>query len=186
MPRIAPAEAPYSPAIAAELKRIMPAGMEPLILFRTLARNPRIFGKMFAGGLLDRGALSLRQREIVIDRTTARLGCEYEWGVHVALFADRTALDTDQIAALVHGSADAPCWTEQEQALLAVVDDLVDRRTIATSTWDDLAAHVDEAQILEVIALVGYYHTISFLCRGLELPLETYAARFPLTPQSAS
>lgn len=186
MPRIAPAEAPYSPTIAAELKRIMPAGMEPLILFRTLARNPRIFGKMFAGGLLDRGALSLRQREIVIDRTTARLGCEYEWGVHVALFADRVALDADQIAALVHGPTDAPCWTQEEQALLAAVDDLVDHRSIAAATWDGLAEHFDEPQILETIALVGYYHTISFLCRGLELPLETYAARFPLTPQSAS
>jgi hypothetical protein len=30
-----------------------------------------------------------------------------------------------------------------------------------------------------VIALVGYYHTISFLCRGLDLPLEPWAARFP-------
>ncbi len=184
MPRIVPAEAPYPPAIATELDRIMPKGMEPLILFRTMARNPRLFGKMFAGGLLDKGALSLRQREIVIDRTTARLDCEYEWGVHVAFFANRVALDTDQVAALVHGPADAPCWTQEEQALLAAVDDLVDHRTIATSTWDDLAAHFDEAQILEVIALVGYYHTISFLCRGLELPLETYAARFPLTPQS--
>ena len=102
MPRIAPAEAPYPPAIAAELDRIMPKDMEPLILFRTMARNPRVFGKMFAGGLLDKGALSLRQREVVIDRTTARLGCEYEWGVHVALFADRVALDADQIAGLVH------------------------------------------------------------------------------------
>ena len=185
MPRIAPAEAPYSSAIAAELERIMPAGMEPLVLFRTMARSPRVFGKMFAGGLLDKGPLSLRQREIVINRTTARLGCEYEWGVHVALFADRVALDTDQVAALVHGLTDAPCWTQEEQALLAAVDDLVDHRTIATSTWDDLAAHFDEVQILEVIALVGYYHTISFLCRGLKLPLETYAARFPLTPQSA-
>ncbi|WP_020694825.1 carboxymuconolactone decarboxylase family protein [Reyranella massiliensis] len=184
MPRIAPAEAPYPPTIAAELDRIMPKDVEPLILFRTMARNPRVFGKMFAGGLLDKGALSLRQREIVIDRTTARLGCEYEWGVHVAFFANRVALDTDQVAALVHGPADAPCWTQDEQALIAVVDDLVDHRTIATSTWNVLAVHFDETQILETIALVGYYHTISFLCRGLELPLEAYAARFPLTPQS--
>ena len=42
--------------------------------------------------------------------------------------------------------------------------------------------HFDETQILEAIALVGYYHTISFLCVGLELPLESYAARFPATP----
>ena len=65
-----------------------------------------------------------------------------------------------------------------------MVDDLVDRRTIADKTWAALAAHFDETQILEVIALVGYYHTISFLCRGLDLPLESYAARFP-APASA-
>ena len=33
--------------------------------------------------------------------------------------------------------------------------------------------------MIEVIALVGSYHTISFLCRALALPLEAYAARFP-------
>ena len=179
MPRIAPAEAPYPPRIAAELARIMPKGVEPLVLFRTLAKNPRIFEKMFAGGLLDKGALSLRQREIVIDRTTARLGCEYEWGVHIALFAERVAMNAEQVSAVVHGPADAACWIPDEQALLALVDDLVDHRTIGEQTWTLLAAHFDEAQILEAIALVGYYHTISFLCRGLRLPLESYGARFP-------
>ena len=179
MPRIAPAEAPYPPRIAAELTRIMPEGVEPLVLFRTLARNPRIFEKMFAGGLLDKGALSLRQREIVIDRTTARLGCEYEWGVHIAFFAERVAMNAEQVSTVVHGAADAACWTPDEQTLLATVDDLVDRRTITDATWTTLAVHFDEMQILETIALVGYYHTISFLCRGLKLPLEPYGARFP-------
>ena len=63
--------------------------------------------------------------------------------------------------------------------MIALVDDLVDRRSIGDDTWRRLTAHFDEAQILEAIALVGYYHTISFLCRGLKLPLESYAARFP-------
>jgi alkylhydroperoxidase family enzyme len=179
MPRIAPAEAPYPTEIEAELARIMPKGVEPLVLFRTMARSPRIFARMFAGGLLDKGPLSLRQREIVIDRTTARLGCEYEWGVHVAFFAERVGMSAEQVAAIVHGPAEAACWSTDEQPLLALVDDLVDRRTIGDATWTSLTAHFDEAQVLEAIALVGYYHTISFLCRGLELPLESYAARFP-------
>jgi len=179
MPRIAPAEPPHPPAIAAALDRIMPKGVPPLVLFRTMARSPRVFEKMFAGGLLDKGPLSLRQREIVIDRTTARLGAEYEWGVHIAFFADKVGFDAERVAATVHGPADAPCWSADERALLAAVDDLVDRRTIADATWDRLAAHFDEAQILEVIALAGYYHTIGFLCRALELPPEPYAARFP-------
>jgi alkylhydroperoxidase family enzyme len=179
MPRIAPAEPPYTPAIAEALERIMPPGMAPLVLFRTMAKSPRVFAKMFAGGLLDKGPLSLRQREVVIDRTTARLGCEYEWGVHIALFAGRAGFDAAQTAATVHGTADGDGWTEDEKALLALVDDLVDRHTLSDATWSQLATHFDEAQILEAIALAGYYHTISFLCNGLALPLESYAARFP-------
>lgn len=179
MSRIAPASAPYAPAIADALARIMPPGLEPLLLFRTMARNPRIFAKLFAGGLLDKGSISLRQREIVIDRTTARLGCEYEWGVHVALFAAKVDFGPDEIAAIVHGKADAACWAADEQALVAVVDDLVDRRTISDATWIGARTHFDEAQMLEMIALVGYYHTISFLCRGLALEPEPCAARFP-------
>jgi alkylhydroperoxidase family enzyme len=179
MSRIAPAEPPYPLAIAESLQRIMPPGLEPLVLFRTMAKSPRVFGKMFAGGLLDKGPISLRQREIVIDRTTARLGCEYEWGVHVALFAGKVGFGETEIAATVSGSSDAACWTAEEQALVTLVDDFVDRRTLSAATWSALTEHFDESQILEAIALVGYYHTISFLCRGLSLPLEAWSARFP-------
>ena len=178
MPRITPADSPYEPQIAAELERIMPPGVPPLVLFRTLARSPRIFARMFAGGLLDKGPLSLRQREILIDRTTGRLGCEYEWGVHIAFFAERAGFTPAQVAATVSDASDAG-WSPDEQALIALVDDLVDRRTITDETWQRLTKHFDETQILEAIALVGYYHTISFLCRGLKLPLESYGARFP-------
>jgi alkylhydroperoxidase family enzyme len=184
MPRIAPAEPPYEPEIAAALERIMPPGVPPLVLFRAMARSPRVFTRMFAGGLLDKGPLSLRQREIVIDRTTARLGCEYEWGVHIALFADRVGFTPEHVAATVASDGDAACWIPDEQALITVVDNLVDDRTIGDKTWAALAEHFDETQILEVIALVGYYHTISFLCRGLDLPLEDYAARFPAPPNA--
>jgi len=179
MARIAAAEPPFEPTIGAALARIMPPGVPPLLLFRTMAKSPRVFAKMFAGGLLDKGPLSLRQREIVIDRTTARLGCEYEWGVHVAFFGERVGLSTEQVASTVTGASDDSCWEQDEQALLALVDDLVDRRALSDATWSRLSSHFDDGQILEVIALVGYYHTISFLCRGLDLPLEAYAARFP-------
>ncbi|UYN96280.1 MAG: carboxymuconolactone decarboxylase family protein [Enhydrobacter sp.] len=179
MSRIAPDTPPYEPAVAAELARIMPPGVEPLLLFRTMARSPRVFTKLFAGGLLDKGPLTLRHREIVIDRTTARLGCEYEWGVHIAFFARRVGFEAEHVAAIVHGPASADCWSPAEQALIALVDDLVDRRTIAETTWQALRTHFNEAQALEAIALTGYYHTISFLCRGLDLPLEPYGARFP-------
>jgi hypothetical protein len=45
--------------------------------------------------------------------------------------------------------------------------------------------HFGEVQLLETIALVGYYHAISFLCLGLKLPLESHAAHFPAHDQLA-
>ena len=62
---------------------------------------------------------------------------------------------------------------------VGLVDGLVDRRTISEAAWAMARSHFDEAEMIEAIALVGYYHTISFLCRGLDLPLEDYATRFP-------
>ena len=79
----------------------------------------------------------------------------------------------------MHVPADAACWAPDEQALLALVDDLVDHRMIRPPTWQAAARHFDEPQLLEAIAITGFYHTISFLCRGLDLPLESYSARFP-------
>jgi len=98
-PRIAPVEPPYSEAVAAALDRVMPEGVPPPTLFRTLAVNERVFLRVMAGRLLDRGSISLREREIVIDRTCARCGSEYEWGVHMAFFAERVGLTPEQAAA---------------------------------------------------------------------------------------
>ena len=87
--RIDPLSPPYPPAIQAAFDAIMPPGVPPLLLFRTLSREPRLMERLRGGSLLDKGNLTLRQREIVVDRMTARCGGEYEWGVHVAFFAKR-------------------------------------------------------------------------------------------------
>src|SRR6184192_181 len=102
VPRIAPLQPPYAPDIAEQFDRIM-RGAPPLMLFRVMAGNARAWEKFRAGSLLDRGPLSLREREIAIDRTCARCGCAYEWGVHVAFFAQRVALTPEQLRATVHG-----------------------------------------------------------------------------------
>src|SRR6201986_103041 len=100
MSRIAPLEPPYAPEIQGQFDRIM-RGAPPLMLFRVMASNPRAWEKFRGGSLLDRGPLSLREREIVIDRTCALTGCEYEWGVHVATFAQAADLSEAEIHATV-------------------------------------------------------------------------------------
>jgi alkylhydroperoxidase family enzyme len=179
MSRIAPLEPPYAPEIQQQFDRIM-RGAPPLQLFRVVAGNPRAWEKFRAGSLLDRGPLTLREREIVIDRTCARTGCEYEWGVHVATFADAAHLSDEQVRATLLGEADAPCWSVAEQALIATVDALHARATLSDAEFKALSAHYEEARIFEIILLCGFYRTVSYLANGLDLPLEEKAARFPV------
>ena len=185
MSRIAPLEPPYAPEIQQQFDRIM-RGAPPLLLFRTIAGQPRAWEKFRAGSLLDRGPLSLREREIVIMRTCARTGCEYEWGVHVAAFAVAAHLTDEQVRATVLGEATASCWSDAEQALIAAVDALHQRATLSDAEFAALSAHCDDAKMFEIILLCGFYRTVSYLANGLALPLETNAARFPKADVIAS
>ena len=177
-PRVAPANAPYPPEIQARFDALMPPGVAPLTLFRTLARDQRLFQRFMGGGLLDKGHLTLRQREIVIDRVTARCGAEYEWGVHVAFFAKRVGFDEAQLRSLVRGGAEDACWQGEDALLIRLCDALHASCDIDDALWAELRAQFSEEAMLELLLLAGFYRTVSYLTNALRLPLEPYAARF--------
>ena len=106
--RIAPAQPPFRPEIQERFDRVMSKGPPPLTLFTTLARDERLFARFFGGSLLGPGHLTLRQREIVIDRITALSGSEYEWGVHVTFFGKAAELTEAQTHSLAKGGAGEP------------------------------------------------------------------------------
>jgi 4-carboxymuconolactone decarboxylase len=117
-PRILPIDPPYSNEVGAMLAKWMPAGaqVEPLLLFRTLIQNPDLMSRMrpLGAGILGASSLNPSEREIVIDRTCARCGCEYEWGVHVASFGNTLEISSEKLAATVTASADDSIWTARE------------------------------------------------------------------------
>lgn len=178
-PRVQPLAAPFDPPLAEELAAMMPPGLPPLRLFRTLAHNPRILRKVRLGNLLDRGSLDRRDRELVILRTTARCGAEYEWGVHVAFFAGRVKLTEAQVAATRDSEVDPDLWSPRERALLRAVDELRDGACLCDATFSALSDAFDTAQIVEILALAGFYHTISFVVNALGVEQEPGTPRFP-------
>jgi alkylhydroperoxidase family enzyme len=180
--RVAALEPPYSPEIAAQLTRMMPPGKPPIALFRTFVRNFPMTEAMNGWGsyeLSRRLSLSMRDREIVIDRTCARCGCEYEWGVHVATFADRVGLDAAQIVSLTAGSPDDDCWSEnRDRLLIRAVDALHAHSDIPDDLWADLSDTFSELNLLDLIMLCGWYHAISFVARAVRVPFEAGAPTF--------
>ena len=172
-PRIAPADPPYPAEIQARFDALMPPGTPPLLLFRALARDQRLFQRFMGAGLLDKGHLTLRQREIVIDRVTARCGSQYEWGVHIAIFAKRAGLDEVQQRSLVRGGPDDACWSAEDALLIRFCDALHADCDLDDALWTELRAQFSEEAMLELLLLAGFYRTVSYLTNALRLPLES-------------
>jgi len=182
MSRIDPVQPPYPPEVAERLAAMMPPGVPPILLFRTFVRNLPMTTALGGWGgyeLSKRLSLSLRDREIVIDRTCARCGCEYEWGVHVAFFAERAGLSAKQITSLTHGTASDPCWNEERDRLLVeAADALHDSADIGDDLWTRLAGIFTEEQLLDLLMLCGWYHAISFTANGARVGREEGAPHF--------
>jgi hypothetical protein len=182
MARITPLAPPYEPEVGRRLVAMMPPGVPPIGLFRTFVANLPMTDAMATWGayeLSPRLTLTMRDREILIDRTCARCGCEYEWGVHVLFFADRVGLTPEQVSSLTHGSADDGCWTDaRDRLLVRAADALHDTADVDDELWDDLAAELSDGELLDLLLLCGWYHAISFAARAARVDLEAGAPRF--------
>jgi 4-carboxymuconolactone decarboxylase len=181
-PRIAPLQPPYTPELEAMLMKWMPPGseIEPLALFRTLAVHEELMSRMrpLGSGILGHGRVNPRDRELVIHRTCARAGAEYEWGVHAIVYGKPLGLSDEQIAATAHGTADDPAWSEDDALLIGFADELHDTCGVSEPTWTALAARFRDDQLLELVITAGWYRLLSNVINVTAVELEPWAARF--------
>jgi 4-carboxymuconolactone decarboxylase len=182
-PRIAPLQPPYDPQLAATLAKWMPPGsdVEPLALFRTLEVHAELASRMRAvgSGILGHGRIDPRDRELVIHRTCARAGAEYEWGVHAVSFGRPLGLSDEQLAATVTGTWTDPVWSEHEALLIRLADELHDRSQISDELWTALAERYRPDQLLELMVVAGWYRLLSYIINGARIEREPWAERFP-------
>jgi alkylhydroperoxidase family enzyme len=176
--RITPMEPPYPVEIQAEFDKIM-RGAPPLLLFRTVARNSRVLQRLFAGGLLDRGSISLRVRELMILRTCALCGAEYEWGVHIANFGSKAAWTPEQIHSTVRGAAADSCWSGEESSVILLADQLHNTGGVSEDIWQEASSNFAPEQLIELVMLAGLYHAVSFMVSAFGVQHEEFAPRFP-------
>ena len=182
-PRIAPLEPPYEPTIATMLAKWMPPGStaEPLALFRTLAVHDELISRMrpLGAGILGHGRIEPREREIIIHRTCALAGAEYEWGVHAVAFGKPLGLSDDQLRATAHLAADDPVWSESDALLVRLADELHATCEVSDELWSALTARYSDDQLLELVITAGWYRLLSYVINAAHIHPEPWAARFP-------
>ncbi|CAL9674868.1 hypothetical protein SUDANB105_07800 [Streptomyces sp. enrichment culture] len=172
-PRLMPLPEEHWDAMTQKLLAIAPrdpGGRVPNI-FTTLVRHPDLYQHFmpFGGELLRRGRLPERLRELLILRTSRNTGARYEWGRHLPLAkaAGVTEADVDRV---VEGPQ-ALGWTELERHLVRAADELNSDARMSDATWKVLAEHFGDAELIEIVMLVGQYHMVAFFLNtaGVEL-----------------
>lgn len=174
-----PIKEPFPEEIASLLAQYPTVDGYLLALFKTFANSQRFLEKGVPNLLDEESPLPLRVREIVILRVTANKNCEYEWGVHVAVFGHAAQLCETQIGATRATEIEADLWPSEEYFLMVAIDELCAAGSISDETLARFQKDWTVEQQLEILALCGTYHTVSFVANTARLPNEAFAATFP-------
>jgi alkylhydroperoxidase family enzyme len=173
--------------VTEQLERLMGTPeREPLRLFRTLVKNPGLARGFEALGShnLSRGTLPVRDRELMILRTTALCQCAYEWGVHARVYAKAAMLTPDDVRNTAAGSAEM--FSGTDRLVIRLADELHDRARVSPELMGLLRAAWNEAQLLELFEVAGFYHLVSFVANGAGVELEPWAVPMPAAWTPAS
>ncbi|MHB8465810.1 MAG: carboxymuconolactone decarboxylase family protein [Acidimicrobiales bacterium] len=143
-----------------------------LNLLGTFARHPDLIRAYhtFNGHVLFASTLSPRQRELLVLRTAAIRGCEYEWKQHVILGADAGLLPAE-IDRIAEGPA-ADGWSPLDQAMVRAVDELVGDARVGDETWAVLATELDEQQLMDLVFTVGAYDLLAMALRSFGVEID--------------
>jgi 4-carboxymuconolactone decarboxylase len=176
-PRILPAESPSSEAVEA-LAKLPSLDGRPLNIFATLAHHPLLLKRFMAlgGVFLALNQLPAREREIVILRVAWRTGCVYEFGQHTRIGLD-SGLDEEEVVRVAREGDEG--WEPADAALIKAVDELQAADRLGDDTWAELSERFTEAELLELLALIGFYRMTAGILNSAGVEPEPGVAGWP-------
>ena len=139
----------------------------------TMSRHPdasKRIGQLSAYVLGPTSTLPARDRELLILRTAWLCQAEYEWAQHMLI--GRKAGVTDEEIDRCREGPDAPGWSTLDANLLRAADELNKQQRIQDSSWDALARHYSEQQMMDIVFAVGQYTLIAMAMNSFGTPLD--------------
>jgi 4-carboxymuconolactone decarboxylase len=109
-------------------------------------------------------------RELVILRVAWRTRSGYEWNQHQRMGAAGGLTDA-QLEAVREGP-DSAVWTSEERSMLKAADEMIDRFSVSEETWQDLALWLNEAELFELLFVIGGYLCLATVLNSIGLQAE--------------
>jgi 4-carboxymuconolactone decarboxylase len=154
-PRIRPIDLDdvTDPELAETLAGALTLDGRPLNIFGALGHHPKLLKRfnLLGGFLLNKGLIPQRERELVILRIGWNARAVYEFGQHTVIGL-RCGLTQDEIAALTQ----AP-----------------------DTTWAALAARWNDAELVELLVVAGFYRLVSGFLNSAGVQLDPGVPGFP-------
>ena len=146
-----------------------------LNIFRMMAHAEAnmIPAMRLGNSILHRQKLGAVNRELLILQAAQLEGGAYEWRQHVPI-ALRVGLTPDEVAGVADG-ARSISFTQRQQTLLAVADELLDRHELSDATWGAVQATLREREAIELCLLIGHYQGLASAIGGLGIQIEQTA-----------
>ena len=148
-------------------------GGRDLNIFRVMMNHPKLTRRwtVFAGHVLQKQTLPLRERELLILRIGWLNQSEYEWAQHVEI-AKRGGITEAEIERVRQGPGAG--WNAHEAALLQAADDLFENSMVSDETWVALAAKYSTEEMMDVVFTIGQYNLVSWALNSFGVPLDDF------------
>lgn len=139
--------------------------------FNAFARAPgagRHLSELGAA-LRFRSRLDPRLAEIAIITVGARWRAEFEWWAHARLARERGV--PEPVIDAIRLGEDPPFTADDERTVYQVASELTRAGQLSAAVYDAARTLLDDAALVELVSLCGYYTLVSFVLNAFAVPL---------------
>jgi alkylhydroperoxidase family enzyme len=164
---------PVSEQDRTEAQRQMLASRPDYNIYKTLAHHPELYSRWSAlgGFLLNGSSLPARHREMLMLRMGWLCQSEYEWAQHARIATSTVGMTDQEIHRIAEGPK-AAGWTDFENTLLRMVDELRYDAIVSDATWNALRKEYSDQQMMEALYTAAQYQLVSMVLNSLGVQLD--------------
>lgn len=160
------------------LEKMRPSEASPVSLVSTLAHSSAVLDQVNRmAGVFQKSSVATVDREFIILNVAAFCRSRYLFAEHapIAVNAGLAKGDLDHL----WRRSTSPSWSEEAVGLIAFSNEILASDSISDESWRLVYSGDDPGQMIELIALIGFYRMISVFTNTLRMDIGDFDGHVP-------